>query len=70
MPPETANDDRKELQEPPARKMEVDEDYDDSGEDEKRNVAQKSEKSSPRGPPSISGLNGVPPATAQAEAKA
>ena len=70
MSSEVANDDRKELHEPPARKMEVDEDYDDSGEDEKRNVAQKSEKSSPHGPPSISGANGIQPATAQAEAKA
>ena len=70
MSSEPAKEDRREVHEPPARKMEVDEDYDDSGEDEKRNVTQKSEKSSPRGPTSITGPNGPPPATAQAEAKA
>ena len=70
MTSEPLKEDRRELHEPPARKMEVDEDYDDSGEDEKRNAVHKSEKSSPRGPPTMSGPNGLPPAPAQAEAKA
>ena len=70
MPTEAVDGDRKEVQEPAARRMDVDEDYDDDGEDEKRTIAHKSEKDSPRGPSSISGPNGVPPASAQAEAKA
>lgn len=45
--------------EPAARKMEMDEDYDDSGDDEKRSVQkQESQRSSPR----PSAMNGGPPA--------
>ncbi|TKA68580.1 hypothetical protein B0A49_11471 [Cryomyces minteri] len=43
-------EERREQYEPAARKMDVDEDYDDSGDDDKRSAAKsKSEKNSPRG---------------------
>ena len=45
---EVARDERREPYEPAARKMEVDEDYDDEGEDEKRIAASVGRSSPPR----------------------
>ncbi|KAF2839640.1 TPR-like protein [Patellaria atrata CBS 101060] len=52
--PEPPKEERREQHEPAARKVDVDEDYDDSGEDEKRNGPSRSEKNSPR-----SATNGI-----------
>ena len=52
--PENGREDRREAYESAARKMEVDEDYDDEGEDEKRG-ANSAGRNSPRGM-----LNGQP----------
>lgn len=46
---ESGRDDRRDPYESAARKMEVDEDYDDEGEDEKR-VVNSGGRNSPRGP--------------------
>jgi hypothetical protein len=45
--PPPPREERKEIQEAPARKMDVDEDYDDDGEEEKRNGPTAPERSSP-----------------------
>ena len=55
---------KQEHHEPAARHMDVDENYDDEGEDSKANVA-KSERSSPRNAPT----NGVPHALTPVEQK-
>lgn len=59
--PEQPKEERKEQHEPAARKMEVDEDYDDSGDDEKR-VQQppRSERNSPRSASATNGVNHTP----------
>ena len=61
---ETPKQERPEHHEPAARHMDVDENYDDEGEDSKLNVT-KSERSSPRNAPT----NGVSHAPAPVEQK-
>ena len=55
---ETGRDDRRDTYEAAARKMEVDEDYDDEGDDQKR----KEERSSPQ----HNNINSLPKIEAQA----
>jgi glucose repression mediator protein len=60
---ETPKQERPDHHEPAARHMDVDENYDDEGEDVKPSVS-KSERGSPRNPPT-NGISHAPPSAEQ-----